>query len=182
MYEQMKKEFTKFLKPRGNVSMIVLSVIMILTAAIMFAGGAPFLIPLFIAAVAVMILVLSLRSLLDYPQYIQALEQNGQMQWILQDYSQAQRMLNNDLRFGRYYLYAKGQGNVIAYNDIVRVYQYIHRTNFVEDRRELKYVNKNGAELTLCKLKLRGKSDADLRMVIGMLYQRNPALQVGYHK
>ena len=182
MYEQMKKEFTNFLKPRGNVSMMVFSVIMILIAALIYADGAPILLSLFIAAVGVIMLVLALRSLLDYPQYIQALEQNGQMQWILQDYSQAQCMLNNDLRFGRYYLYAKGQGNVIAYNDIVRVYQYIHRTNFVEDRRELKYVNKNGAELTLCKLKLRGKSDADLRMIIGMLYQRNPALQVGYHK
>jgi len=132
--------------------------------------------------VGLMLLVIALCSMLDYPRYFQSLEENGQMQWLLQDFSHATSCLNDSLRFGYSCLYAKGQGKLIPYTDIVRVYQYIHKTNFVEDRRELKYINREGKELSLCKLKIRGKSDADVRTIIAMLYAKNPAIQIGYHK
>ena len=162
--------------------MILIGIFMILFGASMIAADIPVLLLLFFVGVGLMILILALCSMLDYPRYFQSLESNGQMKWLLQDYAHATPCLNGNLRFGYSCLYAKGQGKLIPYTDIVRVYQYIHKTNFVEDRRELKYINREGKELSLCKLKVRGKSDADVRMIIGMLYQKNPGIQVGYHK
>ena len=182
MNEQLKKEFTKFLKPRGMVGLILIGVFMILFALVTVAVEIPILMMLFFLAVGVVLLYLGLHTLLQYPGYIRSLEESGYMMQILQDYAQANSVMHNQLRFGNYHLYAKGQGKLLTYTEIVRVYQHIHKTNFVEDRRELRFLDRDGKEGTLCGLQLKGRSDADLRQVVGMLLQRNPSLQVGYHK
>lgn len=182
MYQQYKQDFVKFLKPRGMLFLVLLGIMMLMFAVFMILTEAPIFAFILFLAVGVMLVYLGLRTLFQYPGYIRALDGSGYMMQILQDYAHANGVLKNQLRFGAYYLFAKGQGKVLVYTDVARVYQYIHRTNFVEDRRELRYVDREGKEGTLCRLKCRGKSDADLHIIIGMLLQKNPSLQVGYKK
>ena len=180
MYEQKKRELTEYLKPRDNLMLIVMGIFMIVFSFMAILAEIPVLLLLFFLGVGVMMLVIGLRSMLDYPRYITALEQSGKLRLILQDFSQAHSMVNDGIRFGHKLLYSKGAGRVMSYSEIVRVYQYIHRTNFVEDRRELRCTTRDGKTLTLCRLKTRGKSDGDVRLAVMMIHQKNPSIQIGY--
>lgn len=182
MYEREKQILTEYLKPKGNVFLLVLGLIMLFCGVMSLTVDVPLLASLLFLGVGGMLFVLALNAIRSFPRYIQSLEESGQMQPLLLEFSQSRTVYNDNLRFGYHNLFAKGFGSVLPYSDIVRVYQYIHRTNFVEDRRELKIINRKGQELTLCQLKTRGKSDNDVRQIIGMLLYYNSSIQVGYQK
>ena len=83
-------------------------------------------------------------------------------------------------RFGKNWIFVKGTGRALSYNDITQVYQYIHRTNFAEDGRALKYVDRNGKHRILCKLNLHGESDYELSQMVSIICAKNPMVKVGY--
>ena len=180
MYEQKKKEFTEFLKPRGVFTKIILGGIMLLFAFLMIQPNITIGVFLMFLIIGILLILFAVRSLMNHNQYIQSLEKSGQLHRVLQDFAQAGCLVDGKLRFGQYCLYAKGHGKLLPYSDIARVYQYVHKTNGVEDMRELKYVNREGKERSLCRLKIRGKSDADVHMAVTMLYRKNPNIQIGY--
>ncbi|MBO7252894.1 MAG: hypothetical protein J6V25_09760 [Oscillospiraceae bacterium] len=182
MYEQQKNEFTKFLKPKGNIWMLIIFGIMFFFGIMMATVGEIILVGLIFMALAAYLIYIILRAIFQYPRYIQSLENQNMLPMILQDFCTAQQVYDGNLRFGRYYLYANGLGQVLPYQQITRVYQYIHRTNYIEDRRELRYVDPSGKVGTLCTLKKRGKSDADVHLIVNLLLRKNPSMQVGYQK
>lgn len=182
MYEQQLNEIKLYLKPKGNVLLLVLGIFMVFMGCFVFTAEIEFIICLLPLLLGLFLVAVGVHALMDYPQYIQSLKNSGQIPQIYQDFSTAQSVYQDKLRFGRYGLFARNHGKIIFYNDITRVYQYIHRTNFVEDRRELKFINRKGHELTLCPLKTRGRSDEDMHLIVAMLLQKNPSIQVGYHK
>lgn len=115
-----------------------------------------------------------------FTDYIQNAETSGEMGMILGDFSQSYSMVKDNIRIGRRYIFGKKQGRPVKYSEITKVYQSIHKTNFVEDSRQLNAVLSDGETRTLCNLMIRGKSDEDLARIMGFIQHQNPGVHLGY--
>ncbi len=113
-------------------------------------------------------------------QAFQELERRGQLDGVLRDFAESHPVLNGELRLGVNYLYGRRCGHLLSYGQITKLYQYVHRTNFIEDRRELKVSAGLEKELTLCKLARKGKADEELKTVLGFILLKNPTIHIGY--
>lgn len=97
---------------------------------------------------------------------------------IEQDFARAYPFVKGRVRLGQSYIYAKGSGKLVAYSDLVQVYQYIHKISGMEDKRMLKYVDAAGNHHMLCQLRLKGKSDAEMKDILTVIRQKNPDVKV----
>lgn len=98
------------------------------------------------------------------------------------DFRVAIPLKNGHIKFGEEWIFVKGLGRFIRYDEIRQVYQYIHKTNGVEDKRALKYIDAHGKKRMLCKLKLHGESGDELLQMVSIICQKNPSVRVGYSK
>ena len=78
------------------------------------------------------------------------------------------------------YIFGKKKGRPVSYGEIVKVYQHIHKRNFIENSRQLHAVVNGGSICTLCDLKLHGKSDEDVAKIMGYIRYKNPNVHLGY--
>lgn len=173
MHEQYKKEFVKYLKPAGMWPLILSGSYVLIFSAVVIYTNIPRILLLFWAAFGLLMLVLGLSQLRDYPAYIRSLEQSGYFPQILQDYAQAESAMHGRLRFGKYYLYAMGQGKLISYQNLVRIYTEAHK-----GRRTMWYTDREGKGGMLCELAPINSLDVEELRVVKMLRSRNPSLQV----
>ena len=127
-----------------------------------------------------LLLGLSLVPQIKVRKSIATLESSEMLRYIETDFENAIIMRNDLVRFGKAWIFIKGKQKPLAYRDIRQVYQYVHRTNFIENERKLMYVDQNGKKGTLCKLKLRGKSDADVNRMVSIILNKNPYVKIGY--
>lgn len=114
-----------------------------------------------------------------YQKKLDELDANGDMPDIISDFHSGGRAFKDNLIFGNRLLIGKGTGEIIKYEDITRVYQTIHRTNFIEDGRTLTAVTSDNKTHQFCNLKVFGKSNDELEQVVGYIVSRNPSVQVG---
>lgn len=105
---------------------------------------------------------------------------NATLATLAAELHQAVPMRDDDVRFGATHIFTKHSARVVKYSDITRVYQYIHKTNFVEDQRALKCTDVNKKEIVLCKLELKDKSDEELQKMVAFILQKNPKIKIGY--
>lgn len=113
-------------------------------------------------------------------QFFKKLEEEGVKEMVVQDFKGAYSLQNDQVRFGEKWFFTRHSDRIVRYDEIKQVYQHIHKTNFVEDRRSLMYVDNNGKTRDLCKLKLGGKSDNEVNTMISIIYQKNPTIKIGY--
>lgn len=125
-------------------------------------------------------LVLSLIPLWRDRQFFKKLERDRQLQAAAEDFDRAISMRKDRIRFGKNWIFMKGSIRLLRYEEIVRIYQYVHKTNFIENQRQIKYVGTDGKTRTMCNLRLRGKSDEEVKRLIGLIYSKNPNIQIGY--
>lgn len=128
----------------------------------------------------VLILLLSLIPQYCSKKFHENLANDILINRIETDFQNAIPMRKDHVRFGDEWVFIKGKELLLKYEDIHQVYQYIHRTNFIENERALKYVNSKGKHRVLCKLALRGKSDEELKQMISIIYSKNPNVKIGY--
>ena len=124
--------------------------------------------------VAVM-LILESRS----KKFYKHLAETYNWQELEADYQSAISVMNNTLRFGEKWIFVRNREQLLGYEDIAQIYQYIHRTNLVEDKRALKYKTPSGKEYVLCGLQLNGKSDEDVKRIIAILLTKNSNIRIG---
>ena len=79
-----------------------------------------------------------------------------------------------------FWIFIKGSGKLLEYSEIVQIYQYIHKTNFIEDERALKYRDSKGKERRLCRLELGDKSKDEMLQMIDIICRKNPTVKIGY--
>ena len=79
-------------------------------------------------------------------------------------------------------MFGKGMGTIIKYKDISNIYQYVHKTNLVEDKREIRVEKVSGEEIKLCKIYLNGKSDDELIILMNYILEKNPNVQIVYNR
>ena len=96
------------------------------------------------------------------------------------DFAKATPMRRDRVRFGDEWIFIKGNRMPVRYEEITRVYQYIHRTNFIENERALKYVDSKGKHKKLCNLELRDKSKDEMLKMVEIICTKNPSVQLGY--
>lgn len=99
---------------------------------------------------------------------------------IEEEFISAIPMRKDSVRFGKNYIFIKHSGKLLKYSDIKQVYQYIHKTNFVENERALKYIDLNGKHRKICNLLLREKSNDELSQMISIIMCKNPNVKIGY--
>ena len=134
------------------------------------AGLVVFLIMLAVSLIPQLVTMGKMKKLAEDPN-LPAMEQ---------DFRMAQPLRKGKVRFGRYWIFVKGRRAPVMYAEIRQVYQFIQRTNFIESARTLRYVDTKGRTKDLCKLDLRGKSDAEVRQMFQMILARNPGVKIGY--
>ena len=98
-----------------------------------------------------------------------------------QDFDNAVDFRGGKLKLGNRWMYIKGKSRIIPYSEVTQVYQHVTRTYFIETERELKYVDSKGRKRTLCKLELRGKSDAEVKHIVGIMWVHNNSIKIGYN-
>lgn len=125
-------------------------------------------------------LLLSLIPAWKDRKFFRSLEGGNQLEQVAADFTAAVSMRKNRIRFGRRWIFCKGKCRLVRYEDIRQIYQYVHRTNFMEDDRALKYVDSNGKTRVLCKLELQGKSDEELHKMADLILSKNPGVKIGY--
>ena len=130
--------------------------------------------------VGVALILAALIRLIRSRKFFAAMKDEHLCQSMEQDFDKAMPMRKNSIKFGEQYVFMKRSGRILKYSEITQVYQYIHKTNGVEDQRLLKYVDTKGKTRKMCKLDLRGKSDIELTTIIALLLKKNPDIKVGY--
>ena len=108
------------------------------------------------------------------------LEERGELDRIVEEFNRAEVLVKGKVRLGPNYIFGKGAGHLVRYENIRQVYQYVKKRNFVEVVRSLKYVDQNGKTRDLCELQLRGKSDEDVQKIILAILSKNPMVKIGY--
>ncbi len=86
------------------------------------------------------------------------------------------------LRLGNRYLFARGQGIIIEYSDVIRVYQRIRRTYAVETSRSVVVRTRDNKNYSVYDLASSGKGDKDLTAIVKYMLSKNPAIEVGYKR
>ena len=117
---------------------------------------------------------------LKFKKFFDNLSESGELSIVEADFLNAKIRRNDTVRFGERYIYIKKSGKLVKYEDIKQVYQYVHKTNFIETERALKYKDQNGKEYYLCKLELRDKSRNEMVEIISLLLAKNPNIKIGY--
>ena len=115
-----------------------------------------------------------------FASFLKKIKAEGIYELAKKDFESAVSLVEDRVRLGKNYIFSKGKSRLLKYEDIVQVYQYVHKTNFIENERALMYVDINGSTRKLCNLKLRGASDGDAMKMIGIIVQNNPNVKVGY--
>lgn len=183
----MKKWMQKFLSakkgkiflPLMGVLAIPLGIFMLLSAAgdlIMLAMG------VFFAAGGVYVAYSESNSASGTKNWMTMMEREGMLDAALTDFRDAADYLGGNLRLGQYWAFGKGAITPLAYGDMVRVYQHVHKTNFAEDGRTLIVITTSGDTRRVCELPLGGTGDQELNRALTFLLSRNPNIQIGYKK
>lgn len=176
----MKKEIKNFLSANYvwwvilTALLAVLSIVFIVSAikgndvepmgAVVFFGG----------------LALSLIPHFNNKKFYDNIEKEGLAPQIEVDFQNAVPKRKGRVRLGDKWIFVKGKERLLQYGDICQVYQSIHKKNFVENRRCLKYKDTKGRTHVLCKLELRGKSDAEMIEIFIAIRTKNPNVKIGY--
>ncbi len=135
---------------------------------------------IFLGVIAVLNSISTITGLSHFNEIIRQATENGSIDQIVREFQSATPFADGALRLGSRHVFGKRSGNILEYGDITKVYQYIHKTNFAEDRRELRVETKDSKVISLCKLSLRGKSDETLMVILRVMLSHNPAIKIGY--
>ena len=179
--EEEKKVYQAYMKPPFDAGVIFGPMLMVLGFFALFTPGA--IVGVFMLIGGGWLLYSYFTNKKRAAARMRELEASGELAALLSDFRAAEPIADGNIRLGEQYLYPKRGGERIAYGDLLQVYQTVHKTNFVEDRRTITAVVRDGDRtktVSLCALALRGKGDDVLRDVMLRLLVKNPNIKLGY--
>ncbi|MGN1020864.1 MAG: DUF6709 family protein [Aristaeellaceae bacterium] len=116
-----------------------------------------------------------------WKKFMQALQTSTDAEQMLKDFEEGAQLLNDSLRMGERYVAGKRGVIMYRYEEITRVYEYVHKTNGGVDTHELRIVDKEGITRILCKLPMRCSQEDMTRMFLFMKL-RNKQIICGYSR
>ena len=106
---------------------------------------------------------------------------NGKLE---EEFNASNSALDGNLRMSENYLFGYHTATFIRYEEIRKIYVYVHRTNGAEDQRALRIETSGGKTRTLCNLPRKGAyrkvNHPDLTEVLKIVLLKNPSVQIGY--
>ena len=184
--EEEKREFIDFMHPLFDLGLIFGPLFILAGLMALSAGKDAVIVTLIFAGLGGWMLYRALRVRREFSNWIDALEKSGAMADVLSEFRSAVPIADGQTRLGAQHVFPKRGKKMIAYGDILQVYQTVHKLNGFEDSRTVTAVVRAGEEdeetetVRLCSLKLRGKGDDVLREVMLNLLARNPNIKLGY--
>lgn len=112
-------------------------------------------------------------------RYVAQLEHNGKMEAVLQDFADAAPYFDGKMKLGRLHVYCKNNCPV-SYDEIGKVYQHVKKTNGVETDRFLVLEDDAEKRISRVKMKLAGKADMEVAIIMSCLKNENPRIHLGY--
>lgn len=188
MLQSTKEDLVKYIKVSSSPWLLVIGAVLVALGIGSLVSGAELysspvlstLMCLFLAGVGIWVIWADISSVRKFKAYIQQAETSGELQVLLADFSRSCSMVGDNIRLGEKYIFGKKKGRPVSYGEIVKVYQHIHKRNFIENSRQLHAVVNGGSICTLCDLKLHGKSDEDVAKIMGYIRYKNPNVHLGY--
>ena len=171
-------ELKKYLKP--SYLYLYASAGFMLIGLFGAAASGNVLILLFLGGVAVLNSLSTIKEINNLSETIKRFTDNGSIERIIEEFKQARSFAGGNLRLGHTHIFGKKSAAILEYKDIAKAYQYIHKTNFAEDRRELRVETQDGKVFSLCKLELRGKADTSVMTILKEMLSQNPGIKIGY--
>jgi len=110
-------------------------------------------------------------------KYMRALEKREDFPRLLADFQTSVSMAEDEIRLGDTYFFVNASEWVYAYEDVDSLHQYVHSTNYVEDKRELRGKMKNGDDI-FCKLPLKTEGSNEYSRIALFMLQKNPRIQI----
>ena len=130
--------------------------------------------------IGVIFMIVGLSQSSTFRRTMRILHSRNQIDALLYDFENAGRAFGDSVILGDVFVIGKGTGAVIKYIDIRRVYEYIHTTNSIEDKRTFRAELSTGRTMDLFMLPRNGRGDEELNNVINYMRSRNSRIQVGY--
>lgn len=173
----MSKKFKKFMSPYGITGALLTCLTLL---ALGFFVGLMVREKQFATAPLVIfgiLFLLTLRPFFASRAFFTGLESQN-INAIEQDFAKAYPFVKGKVRLGKSYIFTKGSGKLVAYSDIAQIYQYIHKISGIEDKRMLKYIDADGKHHVLCPLRLKGKSDSEMKDILTVIRQKNRDVKI----
>lgn len=193
MEEELKKKFKKYVYPGKFLTILtilfaILSIVTSIYWFYLFSNARSYLVfyNLCVYLLTVVVVFVIVTAICIFVQWkvikkVNEIEQRGELPLVLHDFEVAGTAFKDSLKLGQMYMFGKENGGIFAYNDVIQIYQYIHKTNGLEDSRMIKVKTSDGKIHYLCRLPLRGKGDDELRQVFAYIKSKNEKIYLGYH-
>ncbi len=175
-----KKKLRKYLRPSVG-GLVAGGFFLALGIAGLFIAESPLGM---LALMALFALICGLSTVLKLARLnrkLNDMEAEGRLEQLIGEFEGAKPFLKDAVRLGQTHIFGKRSGNLVPYTDIRRIYQYIHKTNFAEDSRELRATCADGKDYTLCRLPLRGKQSEEVGKIVTIITAIQPGIHIGYH-
>lgn len=174
----------KYLKPKWSTIWIGVVLLAIAVFVGIFgtgdAGVIDIVFTVLFIALAVAIFGVAIAAFVNFSKEMKRLEEEGLYEQMEYEFAAAVQYFSDKLRLGDGCVFPRYGGKVLRYEDIAKVYQYIHKTNGVENDRELRAATSAGKVVTLSKIALRGKDDDEVNKAVAALLEKNPSIHPGY--
>ena len=172
-----KKALEKYLRPSYTV--LVVGIIIDVFCVLFLASGLflPALITLILGCVCTWA---GWSSFSDLKKQLDELEASGRLDSVLREFGSGKQFFKDKLRLGPTYILGKRSGKILTHSQVRKVYQYVHKTNFAEDLREMRVETDDGKVTDVCKIPLKGKGDQELVQAIAIMKTMNPGIHIGY--
>ena len=126
--------------------------------------------------------------LLDYRAMIKFLKRRNIYDEAVIDFHVARSFLYDSIRLGNQCVFCRNHCTILRYTDICRIYQRVHRRDFMELKRELCAVDTSGNIWSLCSLdthciftpKWNEASDKRLVEILSLMLSKNNKIVIGY--
>lgn len=119
-------------------------------------------------------------DLIRWLRFLADLETHADADTLLKDFDQGVPIIET-LRLGEKYVAGRHGAIMYSYEDIVRMYEYIHRTNSAVDAQEIRIVDRKGKTHTLCHLPLH-TSHQDVASVYLVMKGKNDKIEFSRKK
>ena len=180
MNEKRKTELKKYLLPKIGGLILGAAILLLSIIAMTVAASAAgiLLIGIVLAALCSW---KSIANLIRWNAFLNTLESDADSEVLLNDFENGVRMMEDSLRLGEKYIAGKHGVVMFRYEEITRVYEYIHRTNLAIDNHELRIVDNSGETCSLCQLPPKVEQQ-DVLNVFLLMKARNNGIQLGYNR
>lgn len=110
---------------------------------------------------------------------VEKIESMGGESTLRNDFYNGERLYNGQLILGSRFIIGKRNGDIVEYEDIKNVYQYVRKRNLIEVYRILKIIKENGKTVSLCSIPTMGMGDKDTNRAFEIMLTKNSRIKIG---